>query len=151
MVKDVLTDGFIPTDIPWRFEAGTPDYIGAIALAESLRYLKQIGMETVEKHSRTLIDRLCDGLREDPDLTVYYPNAEHYGILSFNRKDMHCFDVGKYLDCCRIAVRSGTHCCHIGMRSLNVAGTVRVSVGIYNTEQEIDRLLECLKHLRGSK
>lgn len=150
MVSSVGQNGFTPADMPYCFEAGTPDYIGAIALAEAIGFLKRLGMENVESHSKELSSYFADGIKchLSDTFTVFVPDTALYGIISFKHNDMHCFDTAKYLDCNRIAVRSGNHCCHIGMNALQTDGTVRASFGLYNTKEEIDILLECLSKLR---
>ncbi|HIP66731.1 MAG TPA: cysteine desulfurase [Candidatus Nanopusillus sp.] len=148
MIKDVRMDEFVPAELPWKFEAGTPFIEGAVGLKAAIEYLTTVGMENIEKHERELIKLLVDGLEEQ--------NIEYYGsrnikkrssLVSFNIKGIHAHDVAEYLNYKHIAVRSGLHCAHPLHRRLNIPASVRASVYLYNNEEDIIALLDALKRL----
>lgn len=147
-IKDVTLDSVIWHDLPWRFEAGTPNIAGAIGLAEAAKYLMKIGMENVREHEKELVRYTLKRLEElAEDVEVYGPKNPEVrgGVVSFNVKDLHYHTVGKALDLFGIAVRTGGHCAHPLHYRLGIKGTVRASYYIYNTAEEIDRFIEVLK------
>ncbi len=147
-IKDVTLDSVIWHDLPWRFEAGTPNIAGAIGLAEAAKYLMKIGMENVREHEKELVRHTLKRLEElAEDVEVYGPKNPEVrgGVVSFNVKDLHYHTVGKALDLFGIAVRTGGHCAHPLHYRLGIKGTVRASYYIYNTAEEVDRFIEVLK------
>jgi len=147
-IKDVTLDSVIWHDLPWRFEAGTPNIAGAIGLAEAVKYLMRIGMENVREHEKELVRHTLKRLEElADDIDVYGPKDPEVrgGVVSFNVKDLHYHIVGKALDLFGIAVRTGGHCAHPLHYRLGIKGTVRASYYIYNTVEEVNRFIEVLK------
>ena len=148
------------TDLPDKFEAGTPDVAGAVGLAAAVKYLKNIGMENVRKHEMELteyaIDKLCKGLafagqRPGLIIQIFGPAdvEQRGGLIAFtvkvNGKEIHAHDVAQILDSQGVAVRSGHHCVMPMHTKLGLAATARVSFGIYNTKEDIDKLVSALK------
>ena len=144
------------TDLPDKFEAGTPDVAGAVGLAAAVKYLKNIGMENVRKHEMELteyaIDKLCKGLafagqRPGLIIQIFGPAdvEQRGGLIAFtvkvNGKEIHAHDVAQILDSQGVAVRSGHHCVMPMHTKLGLAATARVSFGIYNTKEDIDKLV----------
>ena len=147
-IKDVTLDSVVWHDLPWRFEAGTPNIAGAIGLAEAVKYLVRIGMENVREHEKELVRHTLKRLEElADDVDVYGPKDPELrgGVVSFNVKGLHYHTVGKALDLFGIAVRTGGHCAHPLHYRLGIKGTVRASYYIYNTVDEVDRFIEVLK------
>lgn len=153
-IKDVTLDNVVWHDLPWRFEAGTPNIAGGIGLAAATRYLMRLGMENVRQHEKELVEYTFKRLRELGDeVSVYGPmNPEHRGgVVSFNIRDLHHHVVGYILDLYGIAVRTGMHCAHPLHYRLGLTGTVRASYYIYNTKEEIDEFINALKGIIASR
>ncbi len=149
-IKDVTLEDVIWHDLPWRFEAGTPNIAGGIGLAEAAKYLMRIGMENVRQHEKELVEYTFKIFRElGEDITIYGPRnpEDRGGVISFNIRDLHHHTVGKALDLFGIAVRTGMHCAHPLHYRLGIKGTVRASYYIYNTKDEIDYFVEALKQI----
>ncbi len=149
-IKDVTLDDVIWHDLPWRFEAGTPNIAGGIGLAEAAKYLMKLGMENVRAHEKELVAYTLKRFEElgDEVLLAGPRNPEHRGgVISFNVKDLHHHVVGQALDLFGIAVRTGMHCAHPLHYRLGLKGTVRASYYIYNTKEEIDIFIDALKEI----
>lgn len=131
-------------ELPWKFEGGTPIIAGAVGLGAAIDFLQEIGMEQVSQHERQLVQYALDELSRIPDLTIFGPKEERTGLVTFNLGDIHPHDVATVLDAEGIAVRAGHHCCQPLMRWLKVTATVRASFYIYNTEEDVDRLVKGL-------
>lgn len=132
-----------------RFEPGTPDISGVIGFAEAIRFADEIGMNTIFEHERELVTYAQQHLKTIPEVIIYGAGEHKAGVISFNVKNHHPFDVGTLLDKYGIAVRTGHHCTQPLMASLSIAGTVRVSFAVYNTKEEIDFFIEKLKKVIG--
>jgi cysteine desulfurase/selenocysteine lyase len=128
-----------------RFEPGTPDISGAIAFAEAIRFMDGIGMQKLFEHESELVNYAQEQLKQIREVILYGVDAHKAGVISFNIKGQHPFDVGTLLDKYGIAVRTGHHCTQPLMQCLGVPGTVRISFAIYNTKEEIDFFVEKLK------
>nr|WP_127580157.1 cysteine desulfurase [Paenibacillus koleovorans] len=132
-------------DLPWKFEGGTPIIAGAVGLGAGIDFLQEVGLDRIHKHDQHLAQYAMDQLVEIEDLTVYGPREGRTGLVTFNLADIHAHDVATVLDTEGIAIRAGHHCCQPLMRWLNVNATARASFYLYNTEQDIDRLVDGLK------
>lgn len=153
-IKDVTLDSVVWHDLPWRFEAGTPNIAGGIGFAEAAKYLMRIGMENVRRHEEELVRYTIKRFKElEGEVEIYGPlEPEHRGgVIAFNIKDLHHHVVGKTLDLYGIAVRTGMHCAHPLHYRLGLRGTVRASYYIYNTIDEIDYFMESLKEIIKNK
>lgn len=128
-----------------RFEPGTPNISGVIAFAEAIKFADEIGMETIFMHEHELVQYAQKLLKEIPEVLIYGEDDHKAGVISFNVKGQHPFDVGTLLDKYGIAVRTGHHCTQPLMQCLNIQGTVRISFAIYNTKEEVDFFIEKLK------
>jgi cysteine desulfurase/selenocysteine lyase len=131
-------------DVPARFEGGTPIIAGAAGLAAAIDFLEQIGMDAIEQHDRQLTAYALERMQTIDDLTIYGPLQNRMGLVTFNLGDVHPHDVATALDSFGVAVRAGHHCCQPLMRWLEASATARASFYLYNTEQDIDRLVEAL-------
>lgn len=131
-------------ELPLKFEAGTANYIGAVGLAEAIRYLQSIGVDAIAEHEEKLLKYATERLSSIPGLTIYGNAQKKVSLISFLLDDIHPYDTGMILDKLGIAVRTGTHCTEPVMQHFGVSGTVRASFGLYNTTEEIDRLYDAL-------
>jgi len=146
MIREVTFDDSRWNDVPWKFEAGTPNICGAIALADAVKYLKKLGMENVHAHEKALTSYALEKISSLPFIKVYGPSIENRGgIISFNIDGVHAHDVSAFLDESGIAARGGHHCAMPLAKVLGVQGTARVSFYIYNTKEEIDCFIDALK------
>lgn len=135
---------------PWRFEAGTPNIAGAIALGAAIDYLTKIGMTEVEKYEQSLVADVLPKLKKISGITIYGPqnSEQHSGVIAFNLAGVHAHDLATALDQEGIEVRAGHHCAQPLMKYLNIAATVRISLYIYNTHEEIDRFIGVLEEIK---
>ena len=134
--------------LPYKFEAGTPDYVGSNALAVALDYVSRLGMEHIAAHERELTAYAMERLGAIPGLRVYGQAREKDAVVAFNIEEIHHLDMGTLLDRLGIAVRTGHHCAQPLMERYGVEGMVRASFGLYNTLQEIDTLAEGIERIR---
>ena len=135
-------------ELPMRFEAGTPNIADAIGLAAAVDYLQAVGMDNVREHEIALTEYALDAFKElEEELDVYGPKdvSKRGGIVSFHHPEVHPHDLGTVLDRRGIAIRTGHHCAMPMVRSLGVAATARASMYLYNTEEEVDSLVDALK------
>lgn len=133
-------------ELPWKFEAGTPNIAGAIALGAAIDFLDELGLDAIHQHEATLVAYVLPKLLTIEGLTVYGPQnpAEHTGVIAFNLAGLHPHDTATALDMEGIAVRAGHHCAQPLLTYLNVPATARASFYLYNTEADADRLIEAI-------
>ncbi len=149
MIKRVGLRGFTVNDVPYKFEAGTPAIAEVIGLGEAIAFLEDISMEAVLVHEQRLIEHALDRLAEVPGVRVYGPAAPRRGgVASFTVAEAHPHDVAQVLDSLGIAVRAGHHCAMPIHEKYGLMATTRASFYLYNTEQEVDRLVEGLYRVR---
>ncbi|MCA0934722.1 cysteine desulfurase CsdA [Vibrio alginolyticus] len=144
MVERVSFEKTTFSALPGKFEAGTPNVAGAIALAKAIEWYQRFDHQEMEEHLHSLQNRACQALSQLEDIRIlgYQPNAS---VLTFAMDGVHHQDIATLLDQQGIAVRAGHHCAHPLMDALNVKGTVRVSFGIYNTIEDVDRLIAAVE------
>lgn len=142
MIKNVSFEKTTFNELPFKFEAGTPDYIGSTALAKALDYVSAIGMDNIFAYEHDLTQYAMNRLKEIPGMRILGEAEQKGGVISFLVRDIHHFDMGTLLDRLGIAVRTGHHCAEPLMHRLGIEGTVRASLGLYNTKEEIDALVE---------
>ena len=150
MIKRVSFEQTTFNELPYKFEAGTPDYIATTGLAQAIDYVGQLGMDNIEAHERDLAQYAVSRLQQIPGMHLYGPmayGAEGAGPLSFNVEGIHHLDMGTLLDRLGVAVRTGHHCAEPLMHRLGVDGTVRASFGLYNTRAEIDVLASSIERV----
>lgn len=133
-------------ELPWKFEAGTPNIAGAIGLGAAIDYLTEIGMDAIQDHEAELVDYVFPKLQAIPGLTIYGSQdlSKRTGVIAFNLDDLHPHDVATALDYEGVAVRAGHHCAQPLLRYLQVPATVRASFYIYNTKADCDKLVEAI-------
>lgn len=141
MIQHVSFERTTFNELPFKFEAGTPDYIGTTGLAKALDYVSAIGMDKIAAYEHELTEYATQRLKTIPGMRIFGEAAEKGSVISFLVGDIHHFDMGTLLDRLGIAVRTGHHCAQPLMQRLGIEGTVRASFGIYNTKEEIDVLV----------
>lgn len=147
MIKEVHFQASTYADLPYKFEAGTPNICGAIAFGTAIDYMHFIGLEAMAAHEHALLQHALEGLQSIEGIELYgNPNLnERTAVISFNLKGIHPYDVGTLLDQMGIAVRTGHHCAQPVMDCYHIPGTIRASFAVYNTFEEIDLLIEGVK------
>ncbi len=141
-----LTDGTTYARAPWRFEAGTPNTGGIIALGAAIEYVSALGLDNIQAYEKSLMEYALAEMASVPDITLYGP-AHRQGVIAFNLGKHHAYDVGSFLDNYGVAVRTGHHCAMPLMAFYNVPAMCRASLAIYNTQEEVDRLVAGLKRI----
>lgn len=134
------------TELPWKFEAGTPNIAGAIGLGAAIDYLEKIGMKTIHEYEQAIVADLLPKLQQIDGLTIYGPQnpAEHTAVIAFNLDHLHPHDVASALDMQGIAVRAGHHCAQPLIKELGCFATARASFYFYNTKEEADQLVAAI-------
>ena len=146
MIKTVSFDHTTFNALPYKFEAGTPDYVASTGLARALDYVSSIGLDTIEAHERDLTAYAMQQMREIPGMKIYGPQSmeNHDAVISFQVGNIHHLDMGTLLDRLGIAVRTGHHCAEPLMHRLGIEGTCRASFALYNTRKEVDALVAAI-------
>lgn len=142
MIKNVSFEKTTFNELPFKFEAGTPDYIGSTALAKALDYVSAIGMDNIAVYEHELTDYAIARMKEIEGMRIFGEAEQRGGVISFLVGNIHHLDMGTLLDRLGIAVRTGHHCAEPLMRRLGIEGTVRASFGLYNTKAEVDALVD---------
>ena len=145
MIDHVRWSGTTYNELPYKFEAGTPNFVGSYALHKAIEYIESIGWEAIEAHERELTEYCEKRLRELEGVNVYGAGHKKAGVISFNIAAIHPFDVGTLLDQQGVAVRTGHHCAEPLIDTMGVPGTVRVSFGLYNDKEDVDAFIEALQ------
>ena len=150
MIREVWSDHATYNEIPYKFEAGTPNVAQAVGMGAAIEYLEALGMDEVRAHELELTSYALERIRAD-DTTVYGPPSaeERGGVIAFNVGDVHAHDLATIVDQEGICIRAGHHCAQPLMRKLGVAATARASVYLYNTKEEVDALVGDLDTARG--
>ncbi len=147
MIGHVSFDGTTWADLPYKFEAGTPDYIGAAALTEAIEYMERLGVENIAAHEHELMHYTTEQLLKYDGVSIFGTAPGKCGVISFLIGDAHHYDTGRLLDKLGIAVRTGHHCAQPLMNFLGIEGTVRASFAVYNTREEADLFIAALKRI----
>jgi cysteine desulfurase/selenocysteine lyase len=155
MINHVRWSGTTFNELPYKFEAGTPDFVGSYALQKAIEYMQSIGMEVIEAHERALTEYCEEQLNAMHGVSIYAANHPKAGVISFNLANsqqltanspvIHPFDVGTLLDQQGVAVRTGHHCAEPLIDTMGVPGTVRVSFGLYNDKEDVDAFIAALR------
>ena len=131
-------------DIPYRFETGTPPIAEAIGLGKALEFITELGLENIHKHEKEIHDYAINKLNEIDGITIYNKTSD-VGIISFNVDGVHPHDAATFFDEAQICLRAGHHCAQLITKWLKCVGTLRASIYIYNTYEDIDRFVEVVK------
>ncbi len=147
MIKEVFKFHTNYNEVPYKFEAGTPNIADVVGFGAAIDYLKKIGMENIRKHEIDLTEYALESILSLNHLTVYGPRDPNYrgGVISFNIADIHPHDLATIMNDHGIAIRSGHHCAQVLMQRLDVPATSRASFYIYNTKEEIDKFVNTIK------
>lgn len=145
MIKEVSFEKTTYADLPFKFEAGTPNVAGNIAAAEAVEFIKSIGIENIASYEKELLDYATDKLLAIDDVKIIGTAPEKAAVISFVVDGVHPFDIGSILDKYGVAVRTGHHCTQPLMTFFKVPGTVRASLAVYNTKEEVDILINALQ------
>ncbi|MDL2309814.1 cysteine desulfurase [Parabacteroides sp. OttesenSCG-928-B22] len=148
MIATVTFEKTVFNELPYKFEAGTPDYIGSTALAEALDYVSAIGIDKIAAYEHELLTYATQRLKEIDGMRIFGEAEQKSGVISFLVGDIHHYDMGMLLDRLGIAVRTGHHCAQPLMQRFGIEGTVRASFAFYNTKEEIDILAEGIERVR---
>ncbi|MGQ0644242.1 MAG: cysteine desulfurase [Elusimicrobiota bacterium] len=151
MIEQVFADRSTWNALPYKFEAGTPNFTGVVAFGQAIEYLESLGMDAVRAHERELTAYALKTLSAFPGLTLYGPSDadRRGGAVAFNMEGIHSHDVGTIVDREGVAIRVGHHCCQVLMRKFDVAGTARASFYIYNTREDVDALAAALRKVEA--
>ena len=144
MIGHVSFSGTTWAELPFKFEAGTPDFIDAAAFTKGVEFIRETGIDTIANHEQCLLEYTLDGIRDIPGLRIFGTAPGKCAIISFLLDGAHHYDVGMMLDKAGIAVRTGHHCAQPLMQSLGIEGTVRASFAVYNTFEEADAFIAAL-------
>ena len=154
MIESVSFDRTTFGQLPFKFEAGTPDFVATHGLATAIRYVSELGMDNIRQHEQQLTDYCMQQLQGINGIRIYGPlssgsqsSALKDAVVSFNVGSIHHLDIGTLLDRLGIAVRTGHHCAQPLMDRLGVQGTVRASFALYNTKEEIDSFVAALRRV----
>ena len=148
MIQHVSFEKTTFNELPFKFEAGTPDYIGTTGLARALDYVSALGMDTIAAYEHELTEYATRRLKEIPGMRIFGESGQKGSVISFLVGNIHHFDLGTLLDRLGIAVRTGHHCAQPLMTRLGIEGTVRASFGLYNTKEEVDTLVAGIERVR---
>ena len=140
MIESVTFEKTVFEKLPFKFEAGTPDYVATHGLAKAIEYIESIGLDNISAHERELTDYCMQRLSEIDGMRIFGTSSHKDAVVSFLVRDIHHLDMGTLLDRLGIAVRTGHHCAQPLMERLGIQGTVRASFALYNTKEEIDIL-----------
>lgn len=147
MISHVSFDHTTFADLPFKFEAGTPDYVDIAAFAEALDYICELGLENIETHEEELLHYATRRMMEIPGMKIYGTAPRKSGVISFLVGEIHPYDLGMLIDRLGIAVRTGHHCAQPLMERLGIPGTVRVGFAVYNTREEVDLFIDALNRI----
>ncbi len=147
MIRTVRKDETGWAEAPEKFEAGTPNIAGAVGLAEAVKYLEEVGMENVYEHDKKISGKIAEKLSGIEGVELYTPESD-YCLVSFSMEQAHPHDIAEVLNQNDVAVRAGQHCAQPQMEKMNVSGTVRASPYIYNTEEDVEKLVEAVKEVK---
>lgn len=144
MIEHVSFEHTTYAELPFKFEAGTPDFVDIAALSQALDFIEETGIERIAEHEHELLHIATEKMLKIPELTIYGMAAQKDPVISFNVGQIHNYDVGMLLDKQGVAVRTGHHCAQPLMERLGVPGTVRASFAVYNTREEVEAFIKAL-------
>jgi cysteine desulfurase / selenocysteine lyase len=145
MISDVSFEKTTYNELPFKFEAGTPNVSAVLGLRKAIEYIDAIGIDRIRQHEDHLLDYLTDKVKQIPGMQIFGTHPKKAGVLSFLVNEIHPYDIGVLLDKMGIAVRTGHHCAQPLMDRFGIPGTVRLSLAMYNTKSEIDQFCEALE------
>lgn len=147
MISKVTFEETTYNELPYKFEAGTPDIAGAIGLGAAIEYINKIGIDNIKEHERILLEYATQKIAQVPGLRIIGTAKEKTSVLSFVLENIHPHDIGTFLDFEGVAIRTGHHCTQPLMKRFNIPATSRASFAMYNTKEEVDVLVNGLKKI----
>ncbi len=150
MIKSVSFSGTVYNDLPYRFEAGTPNIAGFVALGTAVQYLRSLDWEAIRVHEGDLLAYATEQLASVPGLHLVGTAPHKSAVVSFVLDDVHPHDIGTLLDRDGIAIRTGHHCAQPVMERFRIPATARASFAFYNTRSEVDRLVDAVSRVRST-
>ena len=147
MIESVSFEKTTFEKLPFKFEAGTPDYVATHGLATALNYVTELGLDNIFAHEQELTRYAMEQMKEIPGMRLFGTSQHKDAVISFLVGDIHHLDMGTLLDRLGIAVRTGHHCAEPLMHRLGISGTVRASFALYNTKEEVDALIVGIKRV----
>ena len=148
MIAQVSFENTTFNELPYKFEAGTPDFIGSTALAEAIRYVQNIGMDEIAAYETYLLNYATEKLKNRGDIRIFGTSAHKSAVISMQVSNIHHYDIGTLLDKLGIALRTGHHCAQPIMKHFGIEGTLRASFALYNTTEEIDALIAGIQRVK---
>lgn len=148
MIKKVTFEKTTFNELPFKFEAGTPNYVAAIGLAKAIDYIQNVGLENIATYEKELLDYATQKLEAIEGLKIVGTAKEKVSVISFNLENIHHYDAGMVIDKMGIAVRTGHHCAEPLMQRFNMEGTIRASFSFYNTKEEVDKLCDAISTVK---
>ena len=148
MIKEVSFEKTTYASLPYKFEAGTPNIAGVIAFKSALDFITELGIENIARYEAELLQYATSEILKIEGVKIYGTSKKKSGIISFNIKGLHPYDIGMIVDKMGIAIRTGHHCTQPIMKRYNITGTVRISLAVYNTKAEIDICINAIKKAR---
>jgi cysteine desulfurase/selenocysteine lyase len=149
MIKNVSFEKTTFNELPFKFEAGTPDYVASTGLAKALDYVSALGMDNIEAHEQELTKYAMQKMQEIDGMRIFGTSEHKDAVISFLVGDIHHLDMGTLLDRLGVAVRTGHHCAEPLMTRLGISGTIRASFGLYNTKEEVDVLVAAINRTKN--
>ena len=151
MIRNVSFERTTYNDLPYKFEAGTPDYVASTGLARAIDYMEGLGLETIRTHEEALTQYAVERLSEIEGMHIWglRQGRPLHGVVSFQVGQIHHLDMGTLLDRLGIAVRTGHHCAEPLMHRLGIEGTCRASFALYNTREEVDALAAAVRRVQS--
>ncbi|MDA3818890.1 MAG: cysteine desulfurase [Candidatus Delongbacteria bacterium] len=149
MIQNVSIEKTTFNKLPFKFEAGTPNYIGAIGMGAALKYIEKTGIDDIVKYEKQVYDYAVEKLSTIDNIQIYGTSKERISVISFNIEGLHPYDIGTLIDKNGVAVRTGNHCAEPLVHHYGINGTTRASFGLYNTKQEADMLVKSIIKASG--
>ena len=144
MIKEVSFSKTTYACLPHKFEAGTPNIAGVIGTKHAVEFIKNIGLNNIHEYENTLLEYATEKMHSIPGMKIYGTSKNKTGIISFNIKNIHPYDIGVIIDKMGIAIRTGNHCTQPIMDKYKIPGTARISFGVYNTKEEINSCVDAI-------
>ena len=148
MIKTVTFEKTTFNELPYKFETGTPNVADVIGFDAALSYLEGIGMNNIKSHESDLMTYAIEKLNSIDGIRIYGEETNKAGVISFNISDIHPYDAGTIIDKFGIALRTGNHCAQPVMDSYQIQGTLRASFGLYNTKEEVDKMIDAISKVQ---
>ena len=149
MIATVSFEKTTYNELPYKFEAGTPDFIGSTALAEAIRYVQRIGMDNIRRYESDLLQYATRQLMQIDGMRIFGQAGNKESVISMQVGKIHPYEMGTLLDKLGIALRTGHHCAEPVMRHFGIESTLRASFALYNTKAEVDYLVEGIRKVRN--